>query len=96
MGKDSEGASLGWKKVIIFVLLPSVIAGLLAFVPTLYQEWKQPKASLIYEAAVGPQVSTSEGVLRIGTISVLNAGTKTLTGVRAKIESKGGQSKSST
>ena len=73
------------RKILLVFVLPALVTGASAFLPTLYEQWKQPRAVLTYEATVGPEVKTDGGSFRIGSITVRNAGSKPLTLVHAQV-----------
>jgi hypothetical protein len=78
-----------WKKVILYAIIPALIAGVFAVSPKLYDEFTEPKAVLEYFINRGPIIKTEGSYKSIYSIDVNNKGRKPLSKVYASIKSKG-------
>lgn len=75
------------KKVLLYAIIPAVIAGLFALIPKIYDEINSPKANLEYSIFQGPLLKTGEQYKTIVSIEVNNNGRKVLSNILAIIES---------
>lgn len=90
MSEDAASDPKGRTKYFRLIIVPTLIAGFFALLPTLYQQWREPRARLTYEATLGPEVQSADGAFRIGSAQIWNSGTKPLSVVRANIEAPAG------
>ncbi|MDD9197212.1 hypothetical protein PVK62_15395 [Aliivibrio sp. S3MY1] len=75
------------KKVVLYAIIPAIIAGLFALIPKIYDEMNEPKASLEYTVFKGPLLRTGEQYKTIVSIEVENTGKKVLSNAVTTIES---------
>lgn len=75
------------KKVLLYAIIPAIIAGLFALIPKIYDEMNEPKAILEYTIFQGPLLKVGEEYKSIVSIEVENAGKKVLSNVIAAIKS---------
>lgn len=74
------------KKVVLYAIVPAIIAGLFALIPKIYDEMSEPKASLEYVVYKGPLLKADGLYKSIVSIEVENTGKKTLSNMSAIIE----------
>lgn len=77
--------NIDWKNVVIYVILPTVVAGFFSVAPKLYDIWTEPNAELKYSLINGPEIQVEKGFQRIILITVQNTGKKPLTNVNAEL-----------
>ncbi|WP_330944533.1 hypothetical protein [Vibrio diabolicus] len=75
------------KKVLLYAIIPAIIAGLFALIPKVYDEMNEPKANLEYSIFQGPLLKEGEQYKTIVSIEVENTGKKVLSNVVAIVES---------
>lgn len=75
------------KKVLLYAIVPAIIAGLFALIPKVYDEMNEPKASLEYSIFQGPLLKAGDQYKTIVSIEVENTGKKVLSNAVAIIES---------
>ncbi|ELH5920451.1 hypothetical protein [Vibrio tarriae] len=75
------------KKVLLYAIIPAIIAGLFALIPKIYDEMNEPKANLEYSIFQGPLLKAGEQYKTIVSIEVENTGKKVLSNVVAIVES---------
>lgn len=73
------------KKIILYSILPALIAGFFAIVPKVYDVATEPKAQLSYSVIQGPLLEIDGLYKSIVSIQVENTGKKILSGVEALI-----------
>lgn len=78
-----------WKKVILYAVLPALIAGLFAISPKFYEEFTKPKAILEYQITKGPILGGNDLQKSIYAINVLNNGKMPLSNINAAIQTPG-------
>lgn len=74
------------QKVVLFAVLPALIAGVFSIAPKIYDVLVEPTASLTYRLASGPELGAPDGYRKILSAVVLNTGKKPLTDVKASLE----------
>ena len=79
------------KRVLIFVIVPAVIAGFFSIAPKLYDELTKPVAHLSYSIISGPALSGEGSFRRIFALTVQNSGKTALTSVEADLKVPDGQ-----
>lgn len=67
-----------FKKVILYAIIPAIIAGLFAVIPKIYDEINEPKALLGYSIIQGPSLGVDGVNKSIVTIQTRNLGKKVL------------------
>jgi len=77
------------KKVILYAIIPAVIAGVFAVAPKLYDEFTEPKAVLEYRLTKGPILREGSDQKSIYAIDVINNGKKPLSKINASLKSLG-------
>ncbi|MBF4246904.1 hypothetical protein EA004_18000 [Vibrio anguillarum] len=75
------------KKVLLYAIIPAIIAGLFALIPKVYDEMNEPKANLEYSIFQGPLLKAGEQYKTIVSIEVENTGKKVLSNVVAIVDS---------
>lgn len=75
------------KKVLLYAIVPAIIAGLFALIPKVYDEMNEPKANLEYSIFQGPLLKAGDQYKTIVSIEVENTGKKVLSNVVAIVES---------
>lgn len=78
-----------FKKVILYAIIPAIIAGLFAVIPKIYDEINEPKALLGYSIIQGPSLGVDGVNKSIVTIQTRNLGKKVLSNVAVHIKSPG-------
>ncbi|HEW9975231.1 TPA: hypothetical protein VGT13_002188 [Shewanella algae] len=78
-----------WKRVILFAIVPALIAGVFAVAPKLYDEFTEPKAILEYNITKGPILKDNGEHKAIYAIQVINNGKKPLSAINALLKSSG-------
>ncbi|HDN9025572.1 TPA: hypothetical protein P2I06_003162 [Aeromonas veronii] len=73
------------KKIILYSILPALIAGFFAIAPKIYDVATEPKAQLSYSVIQGPLLEIDGLYKSIVSIQVENTGKKILSGVEALI-----------
>ncbi|MGL6508530.1 hypothetical protein ACSZNJ_01145 [Aeromonas hydrophila] len=76
---------LEFKKIILYSILPALIAGFFAIAPKVYDVATEPKAQLSYSVIQGPLLEIDGLYKSIVSIQVENTGKKILSGVEALI-----------
>ncbi|HHJ4202909.1 hypothetical protein OKS68_02750 [Aeromonas veronii] len=76
------------KKIILYAILPALIAGLFAVAPKIYDEISEPKAQLSYSIIQGPLLEVNGVFKSIASIQVENIGKKVLSNVEAHIKTR--------
>jgi hypothetical protein len=61
-------------KVLLFAVLPALIAGGFSVAPKIYEELNRPSASLIYDITVGPAIRAGDSYQQIYSLSITNQG----------------------
>jgi hypothetical protein len=88
--EPSGGRVITVKRFLLFVVMPSLIAGFFSLAPKLYDELTKPVTRLIYSVTAGPALSSSGQSRRIYSVDVSNAGKTSVTAVEMQIELPGG------
>lgn len=78
------------RKVLLYAIVPALIAGAFSFAPKLYDILTEPRAEITYETIVGPSLADSTGHKQIGTVVVRNSGKKPLSSITVSIAPKKG------
>ena len=68
-----------WQKVLLFAVLPALIAGGFSIAPKVYEEITQPRASLAYNMTAGPAIRVGSSYQQIFSMSITNVGKAVLT-----------------
>ncbi|WP_305374634.1 hypothetical protein [Photobacterium leiognathi] len=74
------------KKVILYAIIPELIAGLFALLPKIYDEINEPKANLQYSFFKGPLLKVNNKYKTIVSIEIENTGKKVLSNIITIIE----------
>ncbi len=74
------------KKLILYAIIPALIAGLFSIAPKLYDIATEPNAKLTYTVTRGPDLESEGQYRRITSVRVLNSGRKALHHVQAEIK----------
>lgn len=82
-----------FKKVLIFTIVPAVIAGLFSIAPKLYDIFSEPTAELLYIFSSGPELEVQDGLQKILSIRIINSGKKPLTNISAYLNLEKGNIK---
>lgn len=80
---------LDLKHVLLYAILPALIAGLFAVAPKFYEIIFETKASLEYELSTGPQITAEGTVQQVISVKVSNSGKKPLTTISAELSVPG-------
>ncbi|HQR86326.1 MAG: hypothetical protein B7Y59_03115 [Burkholderiales bacterium 35-55-47] len=70
------------KHVLLYAIVPAVIAGLFTLVPKFYEVFFESKAELRYTYSAGPQIGVDGLQQQVTSIKISNTGKKTLTAIR--------------
>lgn len=70
-----------WKKVLIFVILPSLITGLFSFAPKIFDLITEAKADLSYSVSEGPSLEVDSSWRKVISIEIINSGKISLNNV---------------
>lgn len=73
-------------KLILYAIIPALIAGLFSIAPKLYDIATEPNAKLTYTVTRGPDLESKGQYRRITSVRVLNSGKKALHNVQAEIK----------
>ncbi|WP_287983921.1 hypothetical protein [Diaphorobacter sp.] len=82
---------LEWKKIVLYAIVPSCIAGLFSVAPKFYDIATEPKAELTFDAVVGPELQTAAGYQKIVSVTIENTGARPLTSVYGSVAFEGGK-----
>ena len=74
-----------WKQVLLYALIPALIAGFFSVLPKLYDIAVEPKAELTYLVTNGPEIQASDSFQRIISITIKNSGKRYLTKISADL-----------
>lgn len=80
-----------WQKILLYAIVPAVIAGLFSVAPKIYDIVVEPNAELTYRITDGPELSINDGFRKIVALSVTNSGKKPLTDVKAVLALSSGK-----
>lgn len=78
-----------WKKVMLYAMVPALIAGLFAVAPKIYEVLTEEKAILQYSVTRGPAIKNDHIYKSIFAIEVINSGKKPLSQIYILIKTKG-------
>lgn len=74
-----------FKQVLIYAIIPALIAGFFSVAPKLYEVIVEPKAVLRYTLVAGPKIAVDGVQQQVISVRVSNAGKKTLTAIQAEL-----------
>src|SRR5574340_464365 len=85
-----------WKKVILFAIIPALIAGIFSIAPKAYDIFMQPKANLEYKITDGPGLELSGKWRKVVSVKNTNSGKLTLKNLQSELIVKNGIIEAST
>lgn len=74
-----------FKKVLLYAIVPAVIAGLFSIAPKMYDVLVEPKAELTYLLSRGPELEGQDGYRMILSVEVKNSGKTPVSNVTANM-----------
>ncbi|WP_425106201.1 hypothetical protein [Ancylobacter sp.] len=87
----SNKPHLGWKRFLLFVIVPAFVAGFFSLAPKLYDEITRPTSILNYSVISGPGLPKGNDFQRIFAVVVANEGKTGLTDVTVRMRDPGGK-----
>mgnify|MGYP000882118176 CR=1 FL=1 len=80
---------LDLKQLLLYAIVPALVAGLFSIAPKVYEVIFETKASLDYVLSTGPQITADGAVQQVVSVRVSNAGKKPLTSITAELSVPG-------
>lgn len=79
------------KQLLLYAIVPALIAGLFSIAPKIYEVIVEPKANLRYTLATGPQIDIDGALQQVISVRITNAGKKPLTSIYAELGAPHGE-----
>jgi hypothetical protein len=78
------------KQVILYAIVPALIAGFFSIAPKIYEVLLEPKAALSYLLVSGPQIEVENALQQVISVKITNSGKRPLTLIKAELSVDGG------
>lgn len=73
------------QKVMLYAILPALIAGVFSIAPKIYDILVEPTAGLTYSLTSGPELGAPDGYRKILSVVITNTGKKPLSEIKASL-----------
>jgi len=74
------------QKVLLYAIVPALVAGVFSIAPKIYDVIVEPTASLTYRLTSGPELGGPDGYRKILSATISNSGKKPLSEIKASLD----------